>query len=305
MPGNLLQAELGYPELSRYGSTDEKLTAIQNYLFLLLENLRYTLRNLSMEDNFNQSDLGRWVDGLDIAANVVVSNTVITNELYAAFGAIADLAVDELRTDWQRAQRYLDGDASNLDYIHIHDEAICFRTAVVQVSPGGTPLTEQLHHGTRYFWWRDAGRTEMTSLEDTGLPVTVYRYTEYDKGQFCFAEERDAGGTVQKIPVLKLGAGTDATGVNGTARLVKHADGLELSYTASGGELAALHMREDGFADLRQRRASVRVDTALQRIAVTPEGALGSPVLIQYTESAGGNLSLTWPDGASFTVEVV
>lgn len=305
MPGNLLQAELGYPDLSRYGSTDEKLTAIQNYLFLLLENLRYTLRNLSMEDNFNQTDLSRWVDGLDIAANVIVSNTVITNELYAEFGAIADLAVDELRTDYQRARRYLEGDTSNLDYIHIHDEEICFRTAVVQTAPGGAPLTEQLHHGARYFWWRDETRSEMTSLEDTGLPVTVYRYTEYTKGRFCFTEERDAVGAVQKIPVLKLGAGTDAGGVHGTAKLVKHADGLELSYTASGGELAALYMREDGFADLSQRRASVRVDTTLQRITVTPEGALGAPVLIQYTESAGGNLSLTWPDGASFTVEVV
>lgn len=305
MAGNLLQAELGYPELSRYGSTDEKLTAIQNYLFLLLENLRYTLRNLSMEDNFNQGELNRWVDGLDIAANVIVSNTVITNELYAEYGAIADLAVDELRTDYQRARRYLDGDSSNLDYIHIHDEEISFRTAVVQSAPGGAPLTEQLHHGARYFWWRDATRTEMTSLEDTGLPVTVYRYTEYTKGRIFFIEEPDGGGTVQKIPVLKLGAGTDAGGVHGTAKLVKHADGLELSYTASGGAEAALHMREDGFADLRQRRADLRVDTALQRITVTPEGALAAPVQIQYTETAGGALTLTWPDGASFTVEVV
>lgn len=236
----LRDAELTFPNLDGSESTDEKLTSIQNYLFQLLEALRYTLRNLSMRDNFNQGELSQWV-GETIQADTIISNTVITNELYTDFGAIADLAVNELRTDWQRARRYLEGDTSDLDYIHIHDEEISFVTAVVQTDAGsGAPLTEQLHHGARYFWWRDGSRTEMTSLEDTGLPVTVYRYTEYNKGKISFVRELG-----QTVIVLKLGAGVDAGGLLGTLRISKGTDGASITYHASGGGVASLHLGED------------------------------------------------------------
>jgi len=236
----LQDAERSFPALGGPESTNEKLMTIQNYLFQLLEELRYTLRNLSMEENFNQTELGRWV-GETITANMVVSNTVITNELYAGYGAIADLAVDELRTDWQRAQRYLNGDTSDLDYIHIHDEEISFVTAVAQTDArNGAPLTEQLHHGERYFWWRDGSREEMTCLEDTGLPVTVYQYTEYNKGKISFVRELG-----QTVIVLKLGAGVDAGGLLGTLRISKGTDGASITYHASGGGVASLHLGED------------------------------------------------------------
>ena len=237
----LKDAELTFPDVSGEGATNEKLTAIQNYLFQLLEALRYTLRNLSMEENFNQRELAGWV-GDTIKANTIISNTVITNELYTDFGAIADLAVDELRTDWQRARRYLEGDTSDLDYIHIHDEEISFVTAVLQTDAGsGAPLTEQLHHGARYFWWRDGSRTEMTSLEDTGLPVTVYQYTEYNKGKISFVRELG-----QTVIVLKLGAGVDAGGLLGTLRISKGTDGASITYHASGGGVASQHLGENG-----------------------------------------------------------
>ena len=235
----LRDAELTFPNLDGNESTDEKLTSIQNYLFQLLEALSYTLRNLSMTDNFNQQELGAWV-GDTIKANTIISNTVITNELYTDFGAIADLAVDELRTDWQRARRYLEGDTSDLDYIHIHDEEISFVSAVV-LEADGAPLTEQLHHGTRYFWWRDGSRTEMTSLEDTGLQVTVYQYTEYNKGKISFVRELG-----QTVIVLKLGAGVDAGGLLGTLRISKGTDGASITYHASGGGVASLHLGENG-----------------------------------------------------------
>ena len=234
----LRDAELTFPNLDGNESTDEKLTIIQNYLFQLLEALRYTLRNLSMKDNFNQQELGAWV-GDTIKAETVISNTVITNEMYADYGAVADMVVDELRTDYMRARRYLEGDTSDLDYIHIHDEEISFLTAVV-LEADGAPLTEQLHHGARYFWWRDRSRTEMTSLEDTGLPVTVYQYTEYNKGLLSFS--RESG---QTIVMLRLGAGTDASGTNGTLRIKKETTGARIWYTSSSGQVAELELLED------------------------------------------------------------
>jgi len=235
----LRDAELSFPDLNGSGTTDEKLRMVQNYLFQLLEALRYTLRNLNMRDNFNQTELASWV-GENIQADTIISNTVITNELYADYGAIADLAVDELRTDYQRARRYLDGDSSNLDYIHIHDEEINFITAVV-MEADGVPLTEQLHHGARYFWWRDADMEEMTSLKDTGMPVMVYRYTEYNKGKISFVQELG-----QTVIVLKLGTGTDAGGVRGTLRISKGVNGANITYHASGQGVASLSLAEDG-----------------------------------------------------------
>lgn len=56
MPGNLLTADTGLPDLSGKGSTEEKLKAVSGYLYMLLEQLRYTLSNLG-QDNFNEAEL--------------------------------------------------------------------------------------------------------------------------------------------------------------------------------------------------------------------------------------------------------
>ena len=66
--------------------------------------------------------------------SVVVSNTIITNELYAKYGAVADLTVDRLRTDFKKAKNYLEGDTSPIDYISIHDEEISFISATTDGS---------------------------------------------------------------------------------------------------------------------------------------------------------------------------
>ena len=58
MPSNLLTADTSFPSLEGK-STKDQVDVITNYLFLLLENLKYTLANLGSE-NFNDSEL----DGL-------------------------------------------------------------------------------------------------------------------------------------------------------------------------------------------------------------------------------------------------
>lgn len=55
MPTNLLATDTMYPDLSK-GTTDEKIQQIGNYLYMLREQLRYTLGNLG-ESNFNESEL--------------------------------------------------------------------------------------------------------------------------------------------------------------------------------------------------------------------------------------------------------
>lgn len=58
MPSNMLNADIGFPSL-KGKSSKEQIEIITNYLFMLLEQLRYTLANLGA-DNFNESEL----DGL-------------------------------------------------------------------------------------------------------------------------------------------------------------------------------------------------------------------------------------------------
>ena len=202
MPGGFSQLDTGMPE--RTGSTESQLRAIHDYLALLLENLRYILRNLGPE-NMNEAEILPWLnDKLEV--KTLVSNTVITNELYADYGAIADLTVDELRTDYQKAARYLAGDTAALDYLYIHDEQIEFRSGTVHLEDG-VPATEQLHHRGRWFWWTDNTKTQMTSMEITAWPVIVYVYDELIKGVFQY-ESKTINGVTVKIPVLTLGAGT-------------------------------------------------------------------------------------------------
>lgn len=56
MPSNLLNADVSFPQFTRETSNGEKIEKISSYLFMLLEQLRYSLANLD-KDNFNDAGL--------------------------------------------------------------------------------------------------------------------------------------------------------------------------------------------------------------------------------------------------------
>lgn len=56
MPGNLLNVDANFPQFTGGESTAEKIERIMSYLFMLQEQLRYTLANLGYE-NFNVNSL--------------------------------------------------------------------------------------------------------------------------------------------------------------------------------------------------------------------------------------------------------
>ena len=201
MPGTMFAADSRFPDLESYSTTEQKLSAVQDYLYLLLESLRWTLRNLSPA-NFNASEMDAYMAEKLDGVRVTVTDTLITDELYSAYGAIADLTVDELRTDYAKAARYLAGNTAALDWLYIHDEEIDFLSGTVALDANDQPLTEQLHHRDRYFWWTDGSHTQMTSLTDTGDPVLVYQYDELLKGAIRFETVNGV-----KIPTFVFGAG--------------------------------------------------------------------------------------------------
>lgn len=55
MPTSLLSADSQFPDLKKEQSTDEKFEVVTNYLYMLLEQLRYTLGNLGL-NNINESE---------------------------------------------------------------------------------------------------------------------------------------------------------------------------------------------------------------------------------------------------------
>ena len=56
MPNNLLSVDTSFPTFTPDQSNEEKLYVVTNYLYMLMEQLRYTLQNLGM-GNFNGAEL--------------------------------------------------------------------------------------------------------------------------------------------------------------------------------------------------------------------------------------------------------
>lgn len=256
MPSGFMTADVSRPNFTGRESTEEKVRVLEDYLFLLLEQLRYSLRNIGPE-NMNTTEVVKWLRdegvGLDqtveeeieektaeLVIQTLIAQSVITEELYADYGAIADLTVDRLRTDYRRAYNYLRGDTGDINYIYIHDEQIEYITA----STDGSQAV-QLADGGRRFWWRDGTRTVMTSVEETQWPVMVYVYDELVKAKFAFENDLTAGTW---IPTMTFGAGNESG--NDRLRIRKGVGLAELLYRADGGKSVGITMSLSGYLDL-------------------------------------------------------
>ena len=272
--------DTAFPAFTGGESTEEKLERIQNYLFLLLEELRWLLHNLGTE-NFNAAELTKLETGIAEAAartltvETLISDTVITGELYADFGTVADLTVYELRTDYLRAQNWLLGRTEQLDYIHVHDEQIDFITAVTD----GSETIPLIRAGRRYYWL-DESRTRMSCLKETAWPVCVYRYEEQTKLSIRFQTIQLEGGGSTVMPVFTLGAGDGAGNAKGY--VFKDQTELRVRYVATGGAVHELTLGDDGaFVD----GVSIQLDGTIPRF-----GGLGIQVVTEYPAAEAENV---------------
>ena len=60
MPSNWLYIDTNFPTFTGEENTEKKVTTIQNYMFMLVEQLRYSLHNLDLS-NMNQTAVERGV----------------------------------------------------------------------------------------------------------------------------------------------------------------------------------------------------------------------------------------------------
>lgn len=127
MPGNLLSADTSFPTFTPEQTNEQKLDVVTNYLYMLLEQLRYTLQNLGA-GNFNDTELGE-------------IGKIITEPIYIdlenAAGAIADLTitVDQLTSRLEDAE----GNISAIDQYA--------RSITLSVTNGETSSTIKLLAG--------------------------------------------------------------------------------------------------------------------------------------------------------------
>lgn len=119
MPSGILESESGMPNLNKYQSADEKINAIQSYLFMLIEQLRWSLRNLGAE-NFNEVDLQK-----------------ITEPIYARIKG-ADDAIAELIVTGEEIAARVDGKVDGADVTSMISTAIGTITLAVGSDSGGS-----------------------------------------------------------------------------------------------------------------------------------------------------------------------
>lgn len=96
MPGSMHTIDSGLPRFQGAESTEDKVEAIQNYLFMLMEEMQYVLRNLG-EENFNSSSLTEIGDKITKPLTVKLGDvdSVLTEVIYDEEGLRTKIASAE------------------------------------------------------------------------------------------------------------------------------------------------------------------------------------------------------------------
>lgn len=194
------------------------------------------------------------------------ADAVFTDSLYANQGDIAELTVDRLSTS-RRVRKYILGDVSDDNYLHIQDNYLRLITGTVRES-SGQYLTEQStnRYGNGLYWQREPvshnaegypldinGKQIYATTDQTDWPVMVYQYDELIKSDYAFNSE---DGTY--VPMLTLGVGDEHGYTKGT--LHKAADRFDISFTTTAGDENGIKMWSAGYMDLYGLRKPIELD---------------------------------------------
>lgn len=242
-----------------------------------------------IQGNLTLSDIS------SLAIDELRSTVVITNNLYATYGDIAELTVDRLLTA-DKVDKYKDGDTSEINYIWIQDKSIKFMTGAVILN-GTTPTTQQhTDRNGNLLYWKDSSKLAMCT-DVTVYPVIVYAYNEMCKAAFDFRLDSESG---YYVPKITLGAGTGIS-VNDTLTIYKPPNKALFEYVTPAGVRSFVEMSD--FVDIKGRRLqSCYIDKTNSTITVTQEGATTSEV-ITYVEGTN-SITYTFPDNFTTTVSI-
>ena len=203
--------------------------------------------------------------------NVDISGELSADALYASYGEVANLAVDQLVTS-RRVVKYLAGDTSDDNYLRAYAQNLEWVAGECQ---GGQ--TQASNPNGEYLYWpvdvsgfssgpdgypvNTLGERVYTTTAPTAYPVYVYQYSDVIKRSISF---ESVGGIYS--PVDRFGAG-NAGGTN-RAWIFKTADGFVIRYVTPGGKEIGINMNTDG---------TVTID-GLKLTAAQVSAALGGTV---------------------------
>lgn len=127
MPSNILSADTSFPNLTDEQTTDQKFKVITDYLYMLLEQLRYSMANLGLE-NFNDASF-REISGL------------ITEPVYAQLGDVDDKMASLVLDNEKLAVRMTDAEG-NISSLTQTSET--FRTQIQDLNGQMTSVTQSV-----------------------------------------------------------------------------------------------------------------------------------------------------------------
>lgn len=176
------------------------------------------------------------IEAISAEIDVVVSETVIVNNLYASRGRIAELTVDHLLTG-----DFLKGDET-LFYIEAEKQFLKFMQAQRNDS---LPMVQYTTRDGTLLFWTDEYQKEMHTAE-TDYPVMVYQYDAIPVMQMQFEEITDSVGSL-RVPTITLGRGDGATPLSSKGRIYKDRKGMVVEYFKSNsGDRLAVTITDEG-----------------------------------------------------------
>jgi len=210
------------------------------------------------------------IEALKAEIDIVISNTIIVNNLYAEYGRIANLSVSELDTSWKMITNYLLKDIdltaslADVNYQRIYEDASETWTATVENDSNptnvvGTPIywhraditwtnttsggnTTQYTNkdGTKLFWVDNTLLQGGMTTNDTGIPVIVYTYKKLLKK----VESMELVNGIYTVRTW-YGAGLGVDN-RGRAYNLKDTNGWIQGYVRNNNEPIEIELGEDG-----------------------------------------------------------
>ena len=231
------------------------------------------------------------IEAISATIDVVISNTVIVNNLYAERGNIAELTVDQLDTS-DKVAKYLLEDTSDVNYIKAYDQNIEFVTA----STDGTETEQAEDRDGNPLYWIDEDHAA-TTTDVTDYPVTIYVYEELSKLKVFF---KDDNGVY--IPQLELGAGGGVPGYpdRGKGFIYKDSEGLLLKFIKNNGQEIILRLGEDGL----QGSSSPLVDVSLYDDGMFTEYDDGTIYEWAFTKDGAGKITEIYNEDTDITTSI-
>ena len=232
----------GIRDLRPNASVEEKIQALTDAYHMLTKYLEFLLFNL---DSLNISEIDADITRIkNLEAVNVITQTLITQTLYAEKGYIAELTVDQLDTS-QKVRNYLAGNLGDDNYIKIYDQYIEFLTGSVKYNESGEPLTEQAtdRFGKALYWVDSENKAVQYEVNDN--PVLIYQYDEAVKAKIYF-KINEATGYYDVEWELGAGHGMPGLPERGKLFIQKDSEGGTIKYVRADGKEEFIRLCEDG-----------------------------------------------------------